>query len=141
MLASLSAGASVVCTPGFYAPQFFSWLEAFRPTWYTAVPTMHRAILARAAANREVIARSPLRFIRSCSASLPPRLMAELEHAFNAPVIEAYGMTEAAHQIASNPLPPGVRRAGSVGVAAGPEAAIMAENGTRCSRLGRAGKS
>ena len=129
LLASLSAGASVVCTPGFYAPQFFPWLEAHKPTWYTAVPTMLQAILARADANRDVIARNPLRFVRSCSSSLAPQLMAELERTFNAPVIEAYGMTEASHQMASNPLPPAVRKPGSVGVAAGPQVAIMAEDG------------
>jgi acyl-CoA synthetase (AMP-forming)/AMP-acid ligase II/aryl carrier-like protein len=131
LLASLSAGASVVCTPGFYAPQFFPWLEALQPTWYTAVPTMHQAILARATANQEVIAQAHLRFVRSSSASLAPQLMAELERTFNTPVIEAYGMTEASHQMASNPLPPGVRKPGSVGVAAGPEVAIMAEDGDR----------
>ncbi len=95
VLASLVAGASVVCTPGFYAPQFFAWLAEFRPTWYTAVPTIHQAILARATLHREIIARCPLRFIRSGSASLPPQVLAELERVFNAPVIVAYGMTEA----------------------------------------------
>jgi len=128
-LSSLATGASVVCTPGFDASKFFGWLEAFRPTWYTAVPTMHQAILERAASNRHIIARCPLRFIRSCSASLPPKSMAELEGVFNAPVIESYGMTEAAHQMASNPLPPRQRKPGSVGVAAGPEVAIMDEAG------------
>ena len=51
--------------------------------------------------------------------------MAALESAFDVPVIEAYGMTEAAHQIAINPLPPGRRKPGSVGLATGPEVAIM----------------
>src|SRR5215510_9576394 len=95
VLASLTAGASVVCTPGFDIERFFGWLETGAPTWYTAVPTIHQAILARAAAHREVIGRRPLRFIRSSSAPLPPRIMAGLEEAFGAPVIEAYGMTEA----------------------------------------------
>ncbi len=128
-LASISAGASLVCTPGFYAPQFFEWVEKFKPTWYTAVPTMHQAILARAAANLDVLEETQLRFVRSSSASLPPQVMAELEQTFNCPVIEAYGMTEASHQMASNPLPPRERKPGSVGPAAGPEVAIMAENG------------
>jgi acyl-CoA synthetase (AMP-forming)/AMP-acid ligase II/acyl carrier protein len=131
LLASLAAGASVVCTPGFFAPQFFPWLEAFHPTWYTAVPTMQQAILARAPANQEIINRAVLRLVRSCSASLPPQLMAELESTFNVPVIEAYGMTEASHQMASNPLPPNVYKPGSVGVAAGPQVAIMAEASDR----------
>jgi amino acid adenylation domain-containing protein len=129
LLSSLTAGASIVCTPGFYAPKFFEWLEAHRPTWYTAVPTMHQAILVRAASYNNDVATSSLRFIRSCSAALPPRVMAELEQTFNVPVIEAYGMTEASHQMASNPLPPGARKPGSVGVAAGPEVAIMDEAG------------
>ncbi len=127
LLASLAAGGSLVCTPGFYAPQFLDWLTDFEPTWYTAVPTMHQAILARAALERAGDDRrsTALRFIRSSSAPLPPQVMAELERVFSVPVIEAYGMTEASHQMASNPLPPGRRKPGSVGRAAGPEIAIM----------------
>ena len=125
LLSSLMAGASVVCTPGFYAPEFFRWLEEFSPTWYTAVPTMHQAILARASSNAATISRCPLRFIRSCSAALSPQLMRELESAFRVPVIESYGMTETAHQIASNPLPPGRTKEGSVGRAAGTEVLIV----------------
>jgi len=125
LFASLAAGASVVCTPGFYAPRFFAWVDEFQPTWYTAVPTMHQVILSRAPAHKDIIARRPLRVIRSSSAALAPRVSAQLETAFGAPVIEAYGMTEAAHQMAANPLPPRVRKPGSVGVAAGPKVAIM----------------
>lgn len=128
-LATLAAGASVVCTPGFDVTTFFEWLDAFRPTWYTAVPTMHQAIVARAERNRAIIARCPLRLIRSSSAALPPQVMAELEKVFQAPVIESYGMTEASLQITSNPLPPRERKAGSVGVAAGPEIAVMDDIG------------
>ena len=129
LLASMRAGAGVVCTPGFVAPRFFEWLDAFRPSWYTAVPTMHQAILGRAEANVDIIRRNPLRFIRSSSSALPPTVLAELEKAFAAPVIEAYGMTEAAHQMASNPLGSGPRKPGSVGRAAGPEVAIMDADG------------
>ncbi len=132
ILASMAAGASVVCTPGFYAPEFFAWVAAFNPTWYTAVPTMHQALLARAAEHRDLIATHPLRFIRSSSASLPPRVLHALEDTFGVPVVEAYGMTEAAHQMASNPLPPGERKPGSVGPAAGPDVAIMDEDGRLC---------
>lgn len=127
LLASLAAGAQVVCTPGFDAPRFLTWLHVCYPTWYTAVPTMHQAILKRAVANSETIDNASLRMIRSASASLPPQVMVALEHTFGVPVIEAYAMTEAAHQIASNPLPPHIRKPGSVGLAAGPEVAIMAE--------------
>lgn len=117
---SLAAGGSVWCAPGFDALKFFGWMSEARPTWYTAVPTMHQAILARAARNADVIAAHPLRFLRSSSASLPAQVMLELQRTFGAPVIEAYGMTEAAHQMASNPLPPRAQKPGSVGVAAGP---------------------
>ena len=129
VLASLAAGAEVVCAPGFDALRFFAWLDEAKPTWYSAVPTMHQAILARAGRNRDVIAASRLRFIRSSSASLPAPVMAELEGVFDAAVIEAYAMTEAAHQMCSNPLPPGVRKPGCVGPAAGPEVAIMNDAG------------
>lgn len=129
ILATLTAGSSVVCTPGFYAPRFFQWLEDTRPTWYTAVPTMHQAVLSRAAEHEDIIAKCGLRFIRSSSSSLSPHVMARLEQVFRVPVIEAYGMTEASHQMASNPLPPLPRKAGSVGLPAGPEVAVMAEDG------------
>src|SRR5881296_198041 len=127
VLSSLTVGASIVCAPGFEAERFFEWLDTFHPTWYTAVPTMHHAILRRAPANRETIARRSMRFIRSSSAALPERIMAALEDAFDTPVIESYGMTEAAHQITSNPVPPLPKKAGSVGVAAGPDVALMDE--------------
>ena len=120
VLASLAAGGSVFCTPGFNALRFFAWLEEARPSWYTAVPTMHQAILARAERNPETVARAGLRLIRSSSASLPPQVMRALETTFRCPVIESYGMTEAAHQMTSNPLPPAARKPGSVGLPAGP---------------------
>ncbi|TIV22693.1 MAG: AMP-dependent synthetase, partial [Mesorhizobium sp.] len=129
VLSSLAAGGSVFCTPGFNALRFFQWLSEARPSWYTAVPTMHQAILPRAARNPEQLAEAKLRFIRSSSASLPAQVMAELEATFGCPVIESYGMTEAAHQMASNRLPPGLRKPGSVGASAGPEVAVMAPDG------------
>ncbi|MFQ5690336.1 MAG: acyl--CoA ligase [Gemmatimonadota bacterium] len=128
-LAPLGASGSIFCTPGFHALRFFAWLDEARPTYYTAVPTMHQAILARAPRNRDILERVRLRFLRSSSSSLPPQVMAELEEAFGAPVIEAYAMTEASHQMTSNPLPPGRRKPGTVGIAAGPEVAIMDETG------------
>jgi len=130
VLAPLSAGSLVFCTPGFNALKFFGWMEEARPTWYTAVPTMHQAIVSRAPKNLAVIARHPLRFMRSSSSSMPPQVIRELEEAFNAPLIESYGMTEATHQMSSNPLPPAVRKPGTVGLAAGPEVAIMGDDGS-----------
>ena len=129
VLSSLYGGASVACTPGFNALKFFGWMEELRPSWYTAVPTMHQTILTRAGRNQDTIRNVPLRLIRSSSSSLPAPVMGELEAAFNAPVIESYGMTEASHQMTSNPLPPRARRAGCVGIAAGPEVAIMDDAG------------
>ncbi len=125
--ASLAAGAQICCTPGFNALRFFAQLEAVKPTWYTAVPTMHQAILARAERNRGIIDSANLRFLRSSSASLPAPVMQALIATFGAPVIEAYGMTEATHQMCCNPLPPRAQKPGSVGIAAGPEVRIADE--------------
>ena len=128
LFASLAAGASVVCTTGFSAPQFFGCLEAFQPTWYSAAPTIHQAILENVALYPDIATRPGLRFIRSASAAMPPRVIANLEQVFNVPFIEAYGMTEAGPQIASNRLTE--RKSGSVGRAAGPEIAIMDDAGS-----------
>lgn len=129
VLSSLSTGASVVCPPAFNAVLFFSWLDEAEATWYSAVPAIHQAVLARAARNAESVERANLRFIRSSSSPLPPRLFAELEETLRVPVVEAYSMTEASHQMTSNQLPPGERRSGSVGCPAGPEVAIMDDDG------------
>ena len=126
LLAPLHSGGSIVATPGYLATHFFDWMTEASPTWYTAVPTIHQSILERVKSASEL--RLPqLRFIRSSSASLPPAVMEGLETAFGAPVVEAYGMTEAAHQMSCNPLPPANRKPGSVGIAAGPEVAILTE--------------
>jgi acyl-CoA synthetase (AMP-forming)/AMP-acid ligase II len=125
--ASLGAGASIWCAPGFDALRFFGWMKDAKPTWYTAVPTMHQAILSRADRNLDTIAQTPLRFLRSSSASLPAQVMLALNTTFNAPVIEAYGMTEAAHQMACNPLASGTQKPGAVGLPAGPAMRIAHE--------------
>lgn len=130
LLTSLVAGASIVCPPTFSAPDFFTWMDAFHPTWYTAVPTIHQTILTQAPEHQEVIARCPLRFIRSGSAVLSPHILTALESTFGAPVIDIYGMTETSGQVTGNPLPPQKRQLGSVGVSIGPEVAIMDEVGT-----------
>jgi acyl-CoA synthetase (AMP-forming)/AMP-acid ligase II len=108
--------------------RFFGQLDEVRPSWYTAVPTMHQAILSRATRNSDVIANSKLRFIRSSSASLPAPVMKELVDTLGVPVIEAYGMTEASHQMCCNPLPPSAQKPGAVGIAAGPEVQIAHED-------------
>jgi amino acid adenylation domain-containing protein/non-ribosomal peptide synthase protein (TIGR01720 family) len=129
MLTSLMAGASMVCPPRFSALEFFAWLAEFQPTWYTAAPTIHQAILAHAPLHSEVIVHYPLRFIRSGTAPLPPQVLAELERVFAVPVHEVYGLTETS-LITCNPLPSRERKAGSVGASIGPEVAIMDEEGT-----------
>lgn len=134
LLSSLEAGGSVVCTPAFDGERFFEWLDVLQPTWYTAVPTMHQAVLAQAPKQRDIIGRRPLRFIRSCSAALPPTVMANLESVFSTQVVEAYGMTEASHQMACNPLSPRRQKPGSVGLAAGPEVAVMDNAGSLLAR-------
>ncbi|MEM8571569.1 MAG: acyl--CoA ligase [Pseudomonadota bacterium] len=125
--ATLAAGGSVWCAPGFDALKFFGWMQEARPNWFTAVPTMHQAILSRAGRNAETIKDVPLRFLRSSSASLPGPVMERLAETFHAPVIEGYGMTEAAHQMCANPLPPQAQKPGAVGLPAGPEVRIAHE--------------
>jgi acyl-CoA synthetase (AMP-forming)/AMP-acid ligase II len=129
MLSTLASGGTLICPDGFNALEFWRWVEAYHPTWYSAVPTMHQLLLARADRNMDVIRAHPFRFIRSSSAPLPPVVLERLEATFGAPVLEAYGMTEASHQMASNPLPPKLHKPGTVGYGVGVEVAIMDEAG------------
>ncbi len=131
VLASLAAGGATVCTRQFDASRFPDWLEVWKPGWYSAVPTMHQAILAHLQERGLSSLASTLRLIRSSSAALPPSVMRGLEDTFQVPVIESYGMTEAAHQMASNPLPPRARKPGCVGLPAGPEIVILDDAGTK----------
>ena len=119
LCASLASGGSIICAPGFLPDQVPEWLSDLAPTWYSAVPTIHQSILELVRRQPDFASQVHLRFIRSSSSSLAPQLARELEKVFNTPVLEAYGMTEAAHQIASNPLPPQPRKFGSVGPATG----------------------
>ena len=125
LLAPLSAGGAIACPGDFNAFRFFEWLHAFQPTWYTAVPTMHQLVLTRAGRHAETLARTRLRFVRSSSAPLPPVVLERIEQTFGTPMIEAYGMTEASHQMAAQPLPPGLRKPGAVGQPTGVEMAIL----------------
>jgi len=129
-LATLATGGTVV-VPGKFNPlSFWRVAQGCGATWYSAVPTLHQLLLARAGSgSARPAGAGKLRFIRSCSASLPPQMMHDLEAAFGAPVLEAYGMTEAAHQMASNPLPPAARKAGSVGQGTDVRIAIMDDQG------------
>ena len=121
LLAPLSAGAAVVCTPGFDAFKFHRWVDTLHPTYYSAVPTMHQMVLARAPEPQP----TTLRFVRSSSAALPGPVLESLQALFGVPVVEAYGMTEASHQMTCNPLPPAATKPGSVGIATGIEVAIL----------------
>ncbi len=123
-LATLASGGTVV-TPRKFGPlAFWPLAQAYRPTWFTASPTPHQMFLMRAPGSRGA-ATERIRFVRSCSSALSPAQMAAMEARFGVPVLEAYGMTEASHQMASNPLPPAERRPGSVGLATGIEIGIM----------------
>jgi acyl-CoA synthetase (AMP-forming)/AMP-acid ligase II len=129
-LATLSSGGKVVVPSKFNPLSFWRTAKEVGATWYSAVPTLHQLLLARADPKAGRPAGSEqLRFIRSCSASLAPQLMHDLEAAFGAPVLEAYGMTEAAHQMASNPLPPAARKPGSVGRGTDVQVSIMGAAG------------
>jgi acyl-CoA synthetase (AMP-forming)/AMP-acid ligase II len=124
-LATLASGGSVIAPRRFSASTFWDDSAAHGATWYSAVPTIHRILLSRAEDGASDHAGHGLRFARSCSSALPGPLMDAFERRFELPLVEAYGMTEAAHQMASNPLPPGDRRAGSVGQPTGTEIAIL----------------
>jgi acyl-CoA synthetase (AMP-forming)/AMP-acid ligase II len=125
----LLRGGTVVAPSRFSARRFWADVQRYGVTWYSAVPTIHQTLLARALDPALAEAPPPgtttLRFARSCSAALAPATMQGLEERFGVPVLEAYGMTEASHQMASNPLPPARRVPGSVGRATGVQIAIM----------------
>ncbi|MGA7911195.1 MAG: acyl--CoA ligase, partial [Candidatus Dormiibacterota bacterium] len=127
-MATFSSGGTVVVPPKFDAMTFWAVAEEHGATWYSAVPTMHQMLLLRNRGERPPGA-GKLRFIRSSSSALSPETMRQLESRFGAPVLEAYGMTEASHQMASNPLPPGDRRPGTVGVGTGIQIGVMDESG------------
>ena len=128
---SMSKGASVCCTGGFNALKFLDQARDEKISWYSGVPTMHQAILLRAKRQADAAKGLGLRLIRSSSASLPPAVFDELNDVFECPVIEAYGMTEAAHQMTSNPLGDGKQKAGFVGIATSPEVCIMDQEGNQ----------
>jgi acyl-CoA synthetase (AMP-forming)/AMP-acid ligase II len=137
-LSALFAGGRIVLPVRFSAHAFWPLVKAQAVTWYSAAPTIHQILLVRAASDNAP-ARSGFRFVRSCSAALAPATMKELEDRFGAPVIEAYAMTETSHQVASNPLPPGARKSGTVGAATNVDVAIMGDDGA-LSQVGAQGE-
>jgi acyl-CoA synthetase (AMP-forming)/AMP-acid ligase II len=123
----LSGGTAVIPTK-FSSLSFWKVVRDTKATWYSAVPTIHRLLLTRAAGQRPAGSET-LRFVRSCSAALPSEMMKCMERVFGAPVLEAYGMTEAAHQMCSNPVPPKVRKPGSVGPGTGVKISVVDAKG------------
>lgn len=126
-LATLGSGGAVIAAPRFSASHFWSWFREHGATWYSAVPTIHQILLERA--DADAAPHAGPRFIRSCSAPLAPSVLAAMESRFSCPVIQAYGITEAGHQVASNPLPPRVRKPGTVGFGTGTEIGIIDSRG------------
>ncbi len=125
-LSALASGGSVIIPRRYTSRGFWSQAADHAATWFSAGPTTHKKALD---ARGEQDPPPALRFVRSCSSPLSPELMQRAEGAYRVPVLEAYGMTEASHQIASNPLPPGRRIPGSVGVTAGAEVRVVDTNG------------
>jgi acyl-CoA synthetase (AMP-forming)/AMP-acid ligase II len=128
-MATLLSGGTVVVPTKFNALSFWRTVRQHRVTWYSGVPTMHQLLLART--HQKPAEAASLRFIRSCSAPMSSGLIQKTEEVFGVPFVEAYGMTEAAHQMTSNPLPPRHRKPGSVGVGAGLRISIMDKEGNQ----------
>jgi acyl-CoA synthetase (AMP-forming)/AMP-acid ligase II len=127
-LSTLLSGGAVVVPAKFNPLSFWRTVRDTGSTWYSAVPTIHNLLLSRAGDERPAGAEG-LRFIRSCSSALPAEMMEKMEQVFGVPVLEAYGMTEASHQMASNPQPPAARKPGSVGPGTGVKVGIMDDAG------------
>jgi acyl-CoA synthetase (AMP-forming)/AMP-acid ligase II len=128
-MSTFRSGGTLVVPAKFDPLNFWPVVDAHHATWYSAVPTIHQLLLARSREGERPAGSEHLRFIRSCSSALSPAVMAQLESRFGAPVLEAYGMTEASHQMSSNPLPPAERLPGSVGKATGIKIGIMDDDG------------
>jgi len=129
VLITLISGSGLCCLPGVHAARFLDWMDEYRPTWIFVPPAVLRELVEHARRRRDVIERCSLRLVRSGASALPPQLLAEAEEAFQAPVIDVYGMTETAPRIACSPIPPGRRKPGSVGLPDGPEVMVMTSSG------------
>ena len=130
VLIAIVSGGSVVCTPGFDREKFFRWIEDYSPTWFSAVPAIQVAIAELAAKRQDTLRRHPIRFSRSVGANLPEETRRKIEETLHATVVQAYGMSECP-PITVDPLPPALRKPGSVGVLAGPEVEIWDDGGAR----------
>jgi acyl-CoA synthetase (AMP-forming)/AMP-acid ligase II len=123
-LAQLAAGGSVVTPRRLSQRRYWQQVSAHGVTWVSASPTIHAELIEHGTGPAPSI-----RFVRSCSSALSPALLERLEALYEAPVLEAYGMTEASHQMTSNPLPPERHQPGSVGIPAGAEVRIVDKAG------------
>ena len=128
-LSTLISGGTLILPERFNIATFWGTVREYNVTWFSAVPTIHQALIGRMWQKKESFRPNALRFIRSCSASLANQTMIDMEQLLEVPVLEAYGMTEAAHQMPSNPLPPHRRMIGSVGKATGLSVGIMDDSG------------
>jgi len=133
------SGSSLCAAPGFYGARLADWMDEYRPSWIFASPASLRELVHHMKSRRDVIARCPLRLIRSGASAVPAQLQMEAEEVFQVPVVVGYGMTEAASFIACNPLPPAVRKPGSVGLPIGPEVMVLLPSG-RPAAIGQQGK-
>ena len=129
LLVPLASGGRIICTSSFDAESFFQILETRSPTWFQGVPTTLHEILAVARKTGRSPAKTSLRFIRSVASALSPQLMDRIESLFQVPVVQTFGMTEAGPLITTNPLPPGIRKAGSTGPSCGPMISIRDPSG------------
>lgn len=125
LLMPLLPGGGVVCMERFFAASFFQTIVEFQATWYTAGVTYQQEILARASQFPHFIQGSKIRFIRSGSGPLHEEVQTGLEDVFDAPVIQRYGQTETIGTVTCNPLPPGHRKPGTVGVPVGCDVRIV----------------
>jgi oxalate---CoA ligase len=128
-LAPLFSGGGIVVPAKFDAHSFWRLVREHRVSWYSGVPTIHQLLLARIGNKGRPAGTESLRFVRSASTPLSPKIMHRMEEVFGVPLLEAYGMTEAAHQMASNPLPPHPNKPGSVGAPAGVHISIIDPDG------------
>ena len=124
LLATLAAGACLVVDRKFSRRGFWELIETRQITWINAVP----AIITILAMDPPVAPPGRVRFIRSASAPLAPSALRRFEETFGIPVVETYGMTEAASMITANPLD-GPRKAGSAGRPAGTEVRVVSRDG------------
>ncbi|WP_337587867.1 class I adenylate-forming enzyme family protein [Mycobacteroides abscessus] len=128
VLSPLLAGGRATVAGRFDPRTFFGLVEKYRPTYFSAVPTIYAMLEALPAEIKPDT--SSLQFAICGAAPMPPGLIAAFEGRYNVPIIEGYGLSEATCASTSNPRN-GLRKPGTVGVALpGQQVAIMAPDGS-----------